>query len=89
MFDLSNHGKKSVPYSDVFKRLGESYKPSTQRSKGRYPKLRRGTFSKLLRYLIEHGLIEEEYTPTNHRNKILKLTINGTFTFNFINSQNQ
>ncbi|EQB68157.1 MAG: hypothetical protein ACYCSO_04860 [Cuniculiplasma sp.] len=85
LFSLSNQGKQAVLYSEVYEKLSEIYRPSTQRSKGKYPKLRRGTFSKLVRYLIEHSLIEEEYKTSNHRNKLLKLTHDGVFTFNFIN----
>ena len=85
MYSLSNEGKDSVLYSDVFLKLSESYRPTVQRTKGRYPHLRRGTFSKLIRYLIERGLLEEDYVGFNHRSKELKITRDGVFTFNFIN----
>lgn len=85
MYSLSKEGKDSVLYSDVFSKLSESYRPTVQRTKGRYPNLRRGTFSKLIRYLIDRGLLEEDYVGSNHRSKELKITRDGVFTFNFIN----
>ena len=88
MYSLSNEGNDSVLYSDVFLKLGESYRPTVQRTKGRYPNLRRGTFSKLIRYLIERGLLEEDFVGAGHRSKELKITRDGVLPFNFINGHN-
>lgn len=73
-----------ILYSEAFDEFKEVYKPKRQNDSGRYPVARKGTFSKLVRALIEDGLLKEDYLELSHKIKILNITSDGIFTFNFV-----
>ncbi len=73
-----------ILYSEAFDEFKEVYKPKRQNDSGRYPVARKGTFSKLVRTLIEEGLLKEEYLKPSHKTKALSITTDGIFTVNFV-----
>jgi hypothetical protein len=73
-----------VLYSETFDAFKKVYKPKRENDAGRYPVARKGTFSKLVRALIEEGLLKEGYLKHSHKTKTLSITSDGIFTVNFV-----
>ena len=72
-------------YSEAFDEFKQVYKPKRQNDSGRYPVARKGTFSKLVRALIDDGLLKEDYLQRSHKTKTLNITSDGIFTVLFVN----
>ena len=73
-----------ILYSEAFDEFKRVYKPKRENDSGRYPVARKGTFSKLVRALIDDGLVKEDYLKQSHKTKTLSITPDGIFTVNFV-----
>ena len=87
IYEKSNHEGSWVRYREVYTELSAQYRPDTTGKGGRQPKLSIGTFSKWTRRLIDSLLISQKFEEGSYKQKMLRLTGDGVFTYMFYKNQ--
>lgn len=80
---------RGMRFGDLYYKLSEKYVPSRPFKGGRPPSLSKGTVSKWVRRLVGSNLIREEFEYGSHKNKLLYLTNDGEFSYEFFSRQKQ
>jgi hypothetical protein len=78
---------KPVKYSDIYDIAKMGYKPVKKLDDMSDHILRRGSFSRWVRFLIMNNLLEELYEENNKKSKQLSITKDGIFAVRFFFKQ--
>lgn len=87
LFKSSSNSDPWLKYRDVYAEISESYVSDRQGKGGRRKRLGMGTFSRWVRRLIDSGLIEERFEDGSQKQKLLKLTGDGEFSYMIYKNQ--
>ncbi len=87
LHEHSNKGERWVRYKDAYAEISKIYVSNKDGKGGRSEKLSMGTYSKWVRRLVEAHLLEQKFEDGSYKQKVLRLTGDGTFTFMFLKDQ--
>jgi len=87
LHENSEVGGGWVKYKDVYAEISKKYESKRGEKSGRPEKLSMGTYSKWVRRLVEVHLIEQKFVDDSHKQKQLRLTGDGTFTYMLLKNQ--
>ena len=83
----SDNGERWMRYKDAYAEISKKYVSDRASKGGRSEKLSIGTYSKWVRRLTDAHLIDQKYEDGSYKQKILRLTNDGIFTYMFFKNQ--
>lgn len=87
LYEYSNDGRQWMRYKDVYYEISNKYVSLRGRQGGRQEKLGMGTFSKWVKKLVESHLIAQKFEEGSNKQKAIKLSDDGIFTYKFYKNQ--
>lgn len=86
---LTNSKDKEILQKNLYFTMKDSYKPLREDDKKLKRTLSKGTLSKWICDLNSWGLVSQEYIENSKKEKKIKITDDGIFTFKYINAANK
>jgi hypothetical protein len=87
LHEYAGKSGRGMGFGDLYYKLSERYVPSRPVKEGRPPRLSKGTVSKWVRTLVESHLARAEFEDGSYKRKMLYLTNDGEFSYEFYRRQ--